>query len=185
MSSLTSLRTSQELVQLYEGWNTDLRDWWTAQNFLPVSSFTSAPPTSPTLEPDIALTLFRLFASIYINLAAAKETRLADDAARWGFRARSVSAAYEMLGVVGDESTARSVNLLFPFYVKVRAGLESVDRAPQALISFLLADDLSRSGSAARRVWRFGLHQSSLYAGSRYVRLSLETSLSLGPSSIR
>jgi len=104
---------------MYESWNTDLRDWWAAQNFLP--SLTSAPQPSPTLKPDIALTLFRLFASIYINLAAAKETRLADDATRWAFRARSVSAAYEMLGVVGDEGTARVVNVLFPFYIKVRS----------------------------------------------------------------
>ncbi|ORY85984.1 hypothetical protein BCR35DRAFT_302615 [Leucosporidium creatinivorum] len=119
MSAGWGQSTAQELIQAYEGWNTDLCDWWTAQNFHPLPSFTSAPPTSPTLQPDIALTLFRLFASIYVNLAAAKEARLADDAARWRFRARSVGAAYEMLGVVGDEGAARVVNVLFPFYVKM------------------------------------------------------------------
>lgn len=94
------------------------------QNFHPVlpSSPASAPtpPLTPTIDPDISLTLFRLFAIVYVNLAAAREPRLADDPARWRFRARSVAAAYEMLGIAGDERVASTINLLFPFYMKVR-----------------------------------------------------------------
>jgi hypothetical protein len=98
----------QELITAYERWTADLDHWWLSQDL-----------SAQMQSPDLSLVLFRLFAQIYVNIAASKESGLAEDPVRWRFRTKSVRAAYEMLIVVAEEPVASLIGLLLPFYVKV------------------------------------------------------------------
>lgn len=69
----------------------------------------------------MALTMFRLFARTYLNLAGSKERHLGQDPAQWRFKATAVRAAWEMLQVAVEEPWASNLNLQLPFYVKVRS----------------------------------------------------------------
>lgn len=104
---------AQTLVAAYDEWTNDL-DNWALDNDIPSASPPGLPPAN------MSLALFRLFARNYLNFAASKEAALAADSVRWRFRAASATAAREMLEFVAGEAVAEAINLVLPFYVKVR-----------------------------------------------------------------
>lgn len=101
--------SSEEITAAHERWNVDLDQWWAAQEL-----------ESPAQSAVLSLTLFRLFAKTYLNLAASKEPRLAEIQIKWRFRATSVRASFDMLRFVEYEPAVSCLNILLPFYIKVR-----------------------------------------------------------------
>ncbi|KAL8291300.1 hypothetical protein RQP46_002278 [Phenoliferia psychrophenolica] len=100
--------TADEIVAAHERWNADLDQWWAGQEL-----------ESPAHSTVLSLTLFRLYARAYLNLAASKEQRLGDSQIKWRFRATSVRASFDMLRFVHDEPAVSCLNILLPFYIKM------------------------------------------------------------------
>ena len=95
-------------MSAHERWNVDLDQWWASQEL-----------ENPAQSAVLSLTLFRLYARAYLNLAASTEPKLAESQVKWRFRATSVRSSFDMLRFVQDEPALSCLNILLPFYIKV------------------------------------------------------------------
>ncbi|KAK4052317.1 hypothetical protein OIO90_004398 [Microbotryomycetes sp. JL221] len=101
-----SSASTTDVIAAANSWNSELDRWWSEQDL----TLTAI---------DISLTMFKFFASLFVNLPTSKEDCLRESKDRWSFRSLSVQTAWQLLLFVRDEPQAGDINVLLPFFVKM------------------------------------------------------------------